>query len=330
MQIVAALEVAGKIHDRQLLDRALKAYAAAVRSGDSLTGYFPEWIDPSQKGITCETCAVADMVTAGIMLSKLGIDKWDDVDRWLRNQLVENQMTGTNWLADGHLDLSPFQSLKPMEGDVRRENLSTSYRVAERTVGSFSSWATPNDYVGHPDHLRTSVLCCSVNGARALYYAWANMLSYDQGKLQLHLLLNRASKWADVCSHIPYEGRVEIHPKRELELVVRIPEWVDPGEVKCEVAGRLRALDYRARYAKVGLIKSDQTVVVNFPIHERTDQVSIQGISYTLIRRGNEVVSIDPPGRYCPFYQDRGPYRQGQTLWRKLTRFISDEECPWW
>jgi hypothetical protein len=330
MQIVAALEVVRRTGDKELLGRAIKAYAAAVAAGDPLTGYFPEWIEPSQPKITCETCEVADMVTAGILFSKLGIDKWDDVDRWVRNQLVENQMTSTNWLTDGHLDLVPFQALKPMQGDVRRDHLSTTDRVAERTVGLFTSWATPNDFVGHPDHLRTSVLCCSINGARGLYYAWANQLSYEGGKLRIHLLLNRASKWADVNSHLPYDSRVDVQIKRDLDLEVRIPEWVKPEEVQCEMAGARQTLSFDGRYAKVGSVKAGQTVVVRFPIVERTTTVKIQGAEYTLIRRGNDIVSIAPAGKYCPLYQNRGHYRLSRTLWKKGTCFVSDEEFSWW
>ena len=41
------------------------------------------------------------MIFVAIMLSKLGHDKWDDVDRWLRNQLAANQMTDITWRTDG-------------------------------------------------------------------------------------------------------------------------------------------------------------------------------------------------------------------------------------
>ena len=44
----------------------------------------------------------------------------------------------------------------------------------------------------------------------------------------MNLLLNRASKWADVYSYIPYEGRVDLRFKQPCESVlVRAPEWVE-------------------------------------------------------------------------------------------------------
>jgi hypothetical protein len=42
---------------------------------------------------------------------------------------------------------------------------------------------------------------------------------YELGRLNVNLLFNRASKWADVDRYIPYSGRVEL----------RIKESVDPG-----------------------------------------------------------------------------------------------------
>ena len=50
--------------------------------------------------------------------------------------------------------------------------------------------------------------------------------------------------------------------------------------------------------------------------------------AYTIIRRGNEVVWIDPPGTNRPLYQ-RGHYRQGHTLWMKVKRFIPAPEILW-
>ncbi len=71
--------------------------------------------------------------------------------------------------------------------------------------------------------------CCSGNGSRALYAAFYDILSYDEAgnTLKVNLLLNRASKWADIDSHIPYKGQVNIKVKRPVNLSVRIPGWVN-------------------------------------------------------------------------------------------------------
>jgi hypothetical protein len=273
------------------------------------------------------------MVLAAVTLSKLGIDKWDDVDRWVRNQLAENQLTQIDWLTDGHLDYARSKVDAKFFNNPRR----TTDRVAERTLGAFAGWPMPNDWVGAEDWwggntqniLYTIMNCCTASGARGLFSIWRDMISFDQGRLRIHLLLNRASKWADIDSHIPFTGRVDVSVKSALELELRIPEWVKPGQVGCSVAGQARPLSFDGRYAKIGKVTKGQKVVMTFPITERAEKRRIEGFDYIFVVRGNEVVHVDPPGKYALMYQ-RGHYRTGEMLYRKVQRFVSADEFPWW
>ena len=52
------------------------------------------------------------------------------------------------------------------------------------------------------------------------------------------------------------------------------------------------------------------------------------GVDYTLVIKGNTVVSVDPPGKFYPLYE-RKQYRATQVPWRKVERFVSDEEIQW-
>jgi|GEM_PF-1575272 len=170
--------------------------------------------------------------------------------------------------------------------------------------------------------------CCAGNGSRTIYYVWENILCSKDGKLKVNLLLNRASPWADVDSSIPYEGRVEVKIKQACELSVRIPEWVQPEQAKCQVNGTERSLSWDGRYAVVGKVQPNGVATLTFPIFERTDKVQIQGKEYTLIRKGNDVVHIDPPGKYCPLYQ-REKYRENQARTRKVERFVAQQQLDW-
>jgi len=249
------------------------------------------------------------------------------VDRWVRNQLAENQLTDISWLSDGRLDYADSSlSLSSFP-----EGQYTTDRVAERTVGAFGGWPGVNNWVSQDDwgagqHLGTTIMnCCSGSGARELYITWRDMISHDEGRLRVNLLLNRASKWADIDSYIPYTGRVDVKMKQALELEIRIPEWVRPQEVTCEVGGQARELTFDGRYARAGNVKAGQTCTLEFPIFERTDKITVQGREFTIVRRGNTVVKIDPPGKYHPFYQ-RAHYRKGEPLYRKVRRFVADED----
>jgi hypothetical protein len=147
------------------------------------------------------------------------------------------------------------------------------------------------------------------------------MIRFSGGTLSINLLLNRASPWADVDSYIPYEGRVDVRMKQTCDLEIRIPEWVEQEEISCVVDETPIELAFRGRYAQVGRVEGGGLVTLTFPISERTVETTIGDVPYTLIIKGNDVVSIDPPGKWCPLYQ-RAHYRENQARWVERERFV--------
>lgn len=215
------------------------------------------------------------------------------------------------------------QEIPPFEPDAGFDPaVQTCDRVPECNLGAFAGWPAANDRGWGIMH------CCAGNGTRALYYIWEHILTCTDDRLQVNLLLNRASAWADVDSHLPYTGRVDVRAKQPVELAVRLPEWVAPEQVRVQVDGQDRRAGCAGRYARVGRVGPDQVARLDFPIAERRDEVWIEKQRYTLIRRGNEVVHIDPQGRHCPLCQ-RDHYRQGETLWRQVERFVPDRPVDW-
>ena len=284
-------------------------------------GYFPENLFA-----TCheqaESCEVADMIGIGLKLSASALgDYWDDVDRWIRNQFAENQLMDTRWVHE--LSESCSSSDRPIDEITSNED------VIERNRGSFSGWAMPNAWMGEGPSSRTGIMhCCTANGARAICYIWEHILHYESGNLRVNLLLNRASRWADVDSHIPYQGRVDIRVKETLDLQIRIPRWTDLKQVRCMVNGTERAVSSLGRYLQAGQVRPGDMVTVSFPIAETSKHLEIEKQLYHGVIRGADVVNMDPPGSRGPFYQ-RDHYRTGQIHWRKVQRFAASEELNW-
>ena len=313
--------------DQELAEFVRKCYEHGKSIGDPLVGFFPEGQrgpDGSYKyagGVqTSETCEVADMIAIGLKLAEMGYDDcWDDVARWSRNQFAENQMLRADWVY------RRLESVSAPEKPVAAPS-ETGARAPERSVGSFAGWPTGNDFINHGS--ANFMHCCTGNGTRAIYYIWEHILRFFDGTLRVNLLLNRASPWADVLSYVPYEGRVDVKVKQSCNLEVRIPEWVKPEESTCTVNGKPRKLTFRERYAQMGGVNNGDLVAVTFPIAERTVKTTIGGKPYTLIIKGNDVVFIDPPGRWYPFYQ-RAHYRENQVRFRKITRFVSEQLIHW-
>lgn len=312
--LLAIAEMAGAIDDKELASFAREGYEHARKLGAPQVGFFPEYI-PDHPGqlpyIDCETCCVADMIQLALNLTIAGQgDYWDDIDRYLRNQLVENQLKSGDWLED----LSANFPKSEVPAGATAENVSA------RIVGSFSGWAAPNDYLVDMNQPIVSA-CCTGNGSRAMYYIWNHMIHYDQSRLTVHLLLNRASEWADVISYIPYKGKVDVVFKKDCDLLLRLPEWVTPQECYGLVNNNPCELDFLGRYAIFSGLKHGDTATISFPIAEKIVHTTIGERPYQLTIRGNEVVEIDPPGTFYPYYR-RSHFRQENAPLIEYNRYV--------
>lgn len=343
--------------DRELLDFVARSYRWTRETMELLTGFTPNvvpsacWEDPPIPGDMdegrhlsftrmdeyngCEVAGLADMIAVALWLTEADtLDAWDDVDRWVRNMLCGSQMRHVDWVE--HLPGAAGLTLDQDRGDLmaeaglRPQPGQTTDRVMDRNRGAWPTGAAPNDFC-HDESggfgygfVHGDTACA----ARALYYVWCRMLTYRDGKLNVNLLLNRASAWADVDSCLPFVGKVDIAIKEPVELRVRLAEWTQSRDVRVQVNGQDRSVTYDARFACIGAVKPGDMVTMTFPIEERTDVVHIQKRRYALLRRGNDVVSIHPRGRYYPFYQ-RDHDRTEEVRYRKVMRFVPGKEVAW-
>ena len=329
IDLLFILEYATETKDMDLINFVNKSYTWARTQGSCTVGFFPEIIEDipisykypqHQRGcLVSETCEVTDMINLALKLTKLGVaDYWDDVDRWVRNQFTENQLTRIDWIERIH---NPAKEINVMRVG------ETDERVAERNIGAFAGWPSANDW-----SLTAGIMhCCTGNGARTIYYVWENVITYNNDKLSLNLLLNHASAWADVKSHIPYEGKVEIKIHQTCNVLsIRIPEWLESNspDVTCLVNNHPKQITWNGRFVEIPSLNQGDTVMLDFPIEEKTVTEMIGSVLYTLVIKGNEVVFIDPPGKTHPLYQ-RAHYRENNTRWKKVKRFVPDKHLDY-
>jgi hypothetical protein len=320
--LISALEYGIAANDKGTIELVRQAYEWAKSNYSSPSiGFFPEWFLPRYDA--CETDTIADMLAMALKMSAAGVaDYWDDADRWTRNHFTESQITSADWVNR----LAERSPKKPVAWN------ETGDHVAERSVGAFAGWSTANDFgVETPRHPRSIQHCCTGNSARTMYYIWQHILTYDQGRLRVNLLLNRASDWADVYSSIPYAGKVDVKVKKPLSaLLVRVPEWVPASSQEVEVitAAGNRQFTWEGRYLNLGSAKAGETLTVTFPISTRRTTETIGNVFYTLEIKGNTVVSIDPPGKNGPLYE-RAYFRAPQAPTRQVERFVPDEPIKW-
>ena len=334
--IVALAELAYSTNDKELGRFVQKAYEWGKNKEEMgaipSIGYFPV-VQPRERSAKepMESCSVGDMTAIALKLTKLGIaDYWDDVDKYVRNSLIETQVTRpdqltdlTAKLSDGRAQATPFWDGKAAQkAPVAYNELATN--TPERLVGWYATTTYPTEmhaYIGN-------ISCCSGNCSRALYYAWNNIVHHDNGVLKVNLLLNRASKWADIDSYIPYLGKVEIRIKMPVRLQVRMNDWIDKAKVTCKVDGRNTPFQWSGKYVDVGKVAPGQVATIEFPITERQETVKSFDLEYQVVFRGNDVVDISPKGGNVTLYQ-RGYYRSGIPRYVKVKRFVPDITVDW-
>ncbi|OHB81616.1 MAG: hypothetical protein A2W31_15000 [Planctomycetes bacterium RBG_16_64_10] len=271
------LEYAMVADDAELKAFVRSGYEYARNFGLSRIGWFPE---NTATGQYCEACCTADMVALAIKLGDAGVgDYWEDVDGYVRNQLVEQQLIRTDLLEKLAASSPPHRATPPRETDDR---------VIERNLGGFAGHGDiatlPNTWIMH---------CCTGNGSQALYYAWDGVVRENgQGSAQIHLLLNRASPWLDLDSYLPYEGKVVIKNRAAKRISVRIPAWVARREVRSRIGSRLVPADWIGNYLVYDNLKSGDTIEIKFPMVETTTKATLEGKTHTLRFRGNTLVGF--------------------------------------
>ena len=329
--LMSVVDYAAIVGDTELLDFVVKSYEWAKTMGNPTVGFFPEWISPNYP--FSEMCEVADMVATAIKLSQAGAgDFWDDAEKWIRNQFAEGQLTKIDCIYKA---IEKMEKTPPREGEVLWQGPYDSVPEGaicydyplERNIGGFAGWPSANDWINEGEESYRGIMgCCVGNAARTLYYIWENILDYKDGVLKVNMLLNRADKVADFYSFLPYDGQVQVKVKEPCKsILIHMPKWIEDNstDVTCEVNGEPVKIKWDGRYVDLGKGKQGDIFKVKFPIHERTVKEKIAGKEYKLVIRGNTVVSINPPGKYCPFYQ-REYYSKNQMPWRPVTRFVAD------
>lgn len=309
-------------------------YAYARLHGIARMGFFPAVIGTreslhrmcrgdfygAQAGEPCEGCGIGDMVYLATLLSEAGLaDYWEDVDQYVRNQLVEHQWTDRALMEQvvrAHEEFTPDARYQ-VAGD----------EVLDRLVGGFSSITDPTWNVAWYTQ------CCNANVPHGMYKAWSAIIR-PQGPdgVQVNLLLNRASPWMDVDSYLPYEGKVALKNKTARSASVRIPRWVNRAAVRCRVGDVERTAVWLNNYLLVRDLAPQDVVTIEFPMVETVERYTekIYETEFTLRLKGNTVVDISPrrdrPYRIADAMDDGGrfPVNTGYPIYQR-DRYKADK-----
>jgi hypothetical protein len=341
--ILGQLEYALAAGDEDMLQYVRRAYEYARSIGDTTMGFFggvpacdPCTFNPNAEEcgkdkdrVLVEPCSVADMALIALQLTRAGVgDYYEDVEHYVRNFMLIAQLKNTDYLKEypnGKVPGNPSDKYKEMKekepGRVGEDD------VAARTVGSFCCVNLPAPNSQMPTTQFCG--CCLGNAGRVLYYTWDRIMEVKDDDLWIHLLMNRASEWADLDSFLPYEGKIVLNMKRAKNVRVRIPGWTNAVKVSCTVNGHVRPVRWmRGNYLQIDSVRAGDEVVVEFPIVEKLLHRNLKGKDYWMSVRGFTVIDLEPHNRVTPIFQ-RTFYRNGKAPMRTVERVQSDKKIVW-
>lgn len=298
--LVGAADYALYVGDPVLFSRVDGIYRY-VRSEATRFGFLPEVIGRKGDIVATETCALMDYLGLAVTLANHGHPEyWGDVERVVRNQLIESQARNLAWLKSDpdKPDTDQFtwrDSAGRMEGGWAGWSSPTHLLAARETLGHH--WGGPE----LQNKTRAFQNCCGGSGIHALYIAWKNAACFENGTLSVNLHIDKLLPQAEIRGFQPFEGLLTIQIKQACPVRVRVPDFVSPGNITVGVNGHLRQVRTFGNYLEVGLCVPGEVIKVGYPLPLVTEEVEIgnsgfRHYHYRVTWKGDTVVSMEPIG----------------------------------
>ncbi len=320
--LLGAAHYAVATSDEPILDRVDALYRY-VRSLATRFGFLPEVVGRQGDIIACETCALMDFAGLAATLANHGrAEYWDDLERLVRNHLVESQVADGSWL---HSDNS------------RPDSEQFTWRdIGDRMIGGYAGWSSPNHILaaeetipwGGPElHGKTRAFqnCCGGSGVHALFIAWKNAARFENGVLSVNLHIDKLLPEAEIRCRQPYHGSTMIKPAQPCRVRIRIPDFAGPGRLIISINGvpsqfeastRKSAdergeiirttgsegrVSLRANYLELGHRRAGDVLVLEYPLPYGDEEVSVGNPGFRQYRyrvswKGDTVIGMEPVG----------------------------------
>ncbi len=272
---------------REVVARSRKLYEWVRLNHTSPFG----WVADSVGSKTCETDTITSAIRLALELIKEGhTEYWDDIERFTRDQLVENQFR--DMTSPGLADAAVWRGLR----------------------GSFESYADPNTPLAAE---KGDVEGCCINGGmRGLVLAYANAITETDSTVYVNLLLSAGTSSIEVVSFLPYEGRLELYPATSRAIALRCPSWLRPDGIRVKSGRAVHIIpEFSTRSLRITGARPGSHIALHFaqPEVQRTHWVA--GRPYRARWRGDTVIEMLPTGGTYPIFrrsslnQDRAPLR---------------------
>jgi hypothetical protein len=313
--LVGAADYALLARDPILFSRVDALYRY-VRSEGTRFGFLPEVIGRKGDVVSCETCALMDFLGLAVTLANHGHPEyWGDVERMLRNQMVESQLCDVSWLKPATPPLARSGRGAGGEGAAQQKSAEmpdthqfTWRDVGPRMVGAYAGWTSPTHILAAREDLhwggpelrgktRAVQNCCGGSGTHAFFIAWKNASRFAAGTLSVNLHIDKLLPQAEIRGYQPFKGLVTIALKQSCKVLVRIPEFVDASQIQAKSdRGPLKPAVW-GNYLDLGARQAGEKLEVSYPLAVRDEETVIgnpgfRQYRYRVTWKGDTVVRM--------------------------------------
>ena len=209
-------------------------------------------------------------------------DLWDVAERIVRARIIPSQITST----------------PPLTPTTSGNDLSAN--LEERLIGAFGGMHL------QPHGYKHSTFDVTAADLHTLVDVYKHVATNSAGVLRvnLHFTYEDASvRLTSVYSNLISKFTVE--PKQAATLLVRIPRWTPAAQLRLLVNGVTTAISMAdADYLNAGSVGPGDKVVLEYALPVRESSETIQGVTYTFLWRGDDILGVKPNTLMYPFYRD--------------------------
>lgn len=267
--ILRCSRAGGNIDRREVLARSKLLFAWVKQNYTTPYG----WVADSVGSETCETCTISSAIRLALELIKEGsTEYWDDVERFVRNQLVANQFR-----------------------DVERLGIDDP-ATAKGLRGAFESYAAPNTLIASRDSGIEG--CCINGGIRGFFLAYQSAIQESKDAIHINLLMSHATSGVRVVSYLPQDGRLDFYPESSKPLLIRLPEWLRAKDVTVNgPVGIRQAAETDGHFIRVSGAKQGARIILQFKQREESVESVVAKKRYDVAWRGDTVIKLTPGGK---------------------------------
>ena len=271
--------------DARYIDKGKGIFDYALSLSSSF-GWLPEYAQwhPMEEE-HCETCCIKDMIVCAHELIACGYTEyWDVMNRFARNQLMENQVRYTGYVV--------CDNTRPDENGV-------TYRdIDKRMLGGFTGGSEPNSI--SLTRFRSIAGCCVGTAPVALKTVWDDAVTPEGEILTVNIPLDKETADYTLSSGIPNEGTVKITNKKGGKTGFRTYGWMPTSALYLNGV-KIDAMEQNG--VVFASLAPGDTLELRFDLETASHKEHVRGVDYTVVTRACDVVDLLPRGEHIRLYQ---------------------------